>query len=176
MNSQSTFKLHGGKQGCPLSPTLFGLYIDKLEEVVNKVVREQGLSAPKLMQVNILLLVYTDDVVLFSYDVDGMQHFLGVLAEFCHNSGLVVNVEKTKTVVQTIQSHHYPKPSNLIIILCSHIEVNIYNLFKSLNIFVLMNLLQINGVHALILGFKLVGNLIIFWRTNAVKVILVDRK
>ena len=59
-----------------------------------------------------------------------MQNLLGVLEEFCHSSGLVVNVEKTKMmVVQT---------SNLIITLCSHIEVNIYNLFEALSILVLM--------------------------------------
>ena len=99
----------GVKQGCPLSPTLFGLCIDKLEEVVNKVAREEGLNAPKLMQNVIVLLLYADDVVLFSYDVDSMQHLLGVLEEFCHSSGLAVNVEKTKMmVVQTIQPHHYP--------------------------------------------------------------------
>ena len=50
-----------------------------------------------------------DDVVLFSCDVDSMQHLLGVLEEFCHSSGLAVNVEKTKMiVVQTIQPHHCP--------------------------------------------------------------------
>ena len=58
------------KQGCPLSPTHFGLCIDKLEEVVNKVAREEGLNAPKLMQNVILLFRYADDVVLLSYDVD----------------------------------------------------------------------------------------------------------
>ena len=99
----------GVKQGCPLSPTLFGLCIDKLEEVVNKVAREEGLNSPKLMQHVILLLLYADDVVLFSYDVDSMQHLLGVLEEFCHSSGLAVNVEITKMmVVQTVQTHHYP--------------------------------------------------------------------
>ena len=48
------------------------------------------------MQNFILMLLYANDVVLFSYDVDSMQHLLGVLEEFCHSSGLVVNVEKTK--------------------------------------------------------------------------------
>ena len=94
------------KQGCPISPTPCS---DKLEEVVNKVAREEGLNAPKLMQNVIVLLLYADDVVLFSYDVDSMQHLLGVLDDFFHSSGLVVNVEKTKMmVVQTIQPHHYP--------------------------------------------------------------------
>ena len=44
-----------------------------------------------------------------SYDVDSMQHLLGVLEEFCYSSLLAVNVEKTKMMVmQTIQPHHYP--------------------------------------------------------------------
>ena len=47
----------GVKQGCPLSPTLFGLCIDKLEAVVNRVGREEGLNAPILMQHVTLLLL-----------------------------------------------------------------------------------------------------------------------
>ena len=65
----------GIMQGCPSSPTLFCLWIDKLEDVVNKVARE-GLDATKLMQHVILLLLHTDDMVIFLYGVDGMQRLL----------------------------------------------------------------------------------------------------
>ena len=61
------------------------------------------------MQHAILLLLFANDAVLFSSDVDSMQHLLGVLEEFCHSAELVVNVEKTKmNVEQTNQPHHYP--------------------------------------------------------------------
>ena len=86
-----------------------------------------------------------------------MQHLLVVLEEFCHSSGLAMNVKKTKVmVVQTNQPHHY----TMLTYRGDHI----------LFILVLMYGQQINGVHALILGLKPVGNRITFWRTNATKV------
>ena len=83
----------GVKQGFPLSPTLFGLCIDKLEEVVNRVAREVGLDALKLQQL-ILLLLYVDDMVIFSYYIDGMEHLHGALEAFSQSGGLTV--DKTK--------------------------------------------------------------------------------
>ena len=69
--------------------------IDKLEEVVNRVAREEGLDAPKLMQQVILFLLYVDDMVIFSYDVDSMQHLLGAFEAF----GCNLNGDKTKMMV-----------------------------------------------------------------------------
>ena len=50
------------KQGHPLSPTLFGLCIDKLEERKNKVVKKEGLGGPKLMYELIFILLYVDNM------------------------------------------------------------------------------------------------------------------
>ena len=50
----------GVKQGCPLSPTLFGLYIDKLEEWLNLQDGEGAL----LGEFMIRLLLYADDLIL----------------------------------------------------------------------------------------------------------------
>ena len=62
--------------------------------MVCSVAREEGLDAPKLIQHVILLLLYVDDMVIFLYDIDGMQRLLGALEEFCQSSGLTVNVDK----------------------------------------------------------------------------------
>ena len=66
---------------------------------MNMVAREEGLDAPKHMQQVILLILYADNVVIFSYHVDGMQHLLGTLGAFSQSSRLTINVDKTKMMV-----------------------------------------------------------------------------
>ena len=86
---QNIFEITWGvKQGYPWSHMYtLGLCINKLE-VENRVAREEGLDAPKLIQQVILLFLYTDNMVIFSYDVDGMQCLLGALEAFSGNNVL----------------------------------------------------------------------------------------
>ena len=69
----------GVKQGCPLSPTLFGLYIDKLDEWLNS---QEGDGA-LLGDFVIRLLLYADDLILIAKSALGLQEHLISLEHFC---------------------------------------------------------------------------------------------
>jgi hypothetical protein len=84
------------KQGCPLSPLLFGLYIDALE---SRIVALAGDDGPDLAGTAVKLLFYVDDLVLMSKSLRGLQKQLDELSAFCKERDLTVNVKKTKVVV-----------------------------------------------------------------------------
>jgi hypothetical protein len=70
------------KQGCPLSPTLFGIYIDKLEDCLEK----PGCVGPTLTSIVINLLLYANDIVLMArspYDLENQLRILqGLLLQY----------------------------------------------------------------------------------------------
>ena len=72
--------LMGVKQGCPLSPTLLGLYVDGLEK---HLLGTADIDAPTLMGVMVPLLLYADDLILMSASASGLQKQLDALASFC---------------------------------------------------------------------------------------------
>ena len=90
----STIRL---KQGCPLSPTLFGLYID---EVSHYIERFGGLGA-RLAGIAIRILLYADDIVLISDTLEGLQRHLNALKLFCTDKGLSINVTRSVMVFNT---------------------------------------------------------------------------
>ena len=85
----------GVKQGCPLSPTLFGMYIDEVSDYIDR----EGDRGAQLAGTWIPLLLYADDIVLIAESPDGMQRQLDVLQKFAEESGLSVNLGKTKIMV-----------------------------------------------------------------------------
>ena len=82
---------------CPASPLLFGLYLDELEEQLEKAAADT--DCPQIAEMLLAILLFADDIALFSYSQAGLQKQLDILSAFCAARGLIVNVKKTKTVV-----------------------------------------------------------------------------
>lgn len=87
----------GVKQGCPSSPTLFGILLDGLHRHLVSSCPEVGvwLTRGQLIQ----LLGYADDFVLLSPNSSGLQQLLDAMHSFCAQIGMSINADKTKTMV-----------------------------------------------------------------------------
>ena len=83
-------------EGSPLSPTLFGLYVDGLEKHLFDMT---DIDAPTLMGVVVPLLLYADDLILMYESAAGLQKQLNALASFRVERQLTDNLSKTKVVV-----------------------------------------------------------------------------
>ncbi len=85
----------GVKQGCPLSPLLFSLYINDVDSEFEGI--EGAITAtPK---VNVSHLLYADDLTLTSNNTQDMQNMLTRLRRYADRKGLTVNVDKSHVVV-----------------------------------------------------------------------------
>ncbi|KAL3677259.1 hypothetical protein R1sor_027207 [Riccia sorocarpa] len=78
-------------QGCPLSPTLFGLLIDKFHWMC-----EQASPGVAMGAAMIRLLIFADDVALFADSEAQMQTQIHTLEQFYAESGMRVNLAKTR--------------------------------------------------------------------------------
>lgn len=85
----------GLMQGEVLSPILFNLYVNDFEMNFLK----SGCIPHELLSLNLFLLMYADDMVLFSESVEGLQLLLNELSHYCKTWNLCINVEKSKIVV-----------------------------------------------------------------------------
>ena len=89
----------GVKQGCPLSPVLFGAFIEGLADVLEREAEATASRAPRVAGRRTPLLLYADDTTLLSLSRAGLQYLLDRLAAFCTAEGMVVNEAKTKIMV-----------------------------------------------------------------------------
>jgi len=87
----------GLRQGCPLSPTLFGVFADGLHRFLLTECPDQGplLSDGR----HVPDLGYADDFVLLADTAEGLQKLLDATAAFCVATGMQICTNKTKVLV-----------------------------------------------------------------------------
>jgi len=97
--SQTRIVTHTGvKQGCPLSPLLFGLFIEELSAQLDRRAIELDLGV-KVGERTISNAFYADDATLISPTMDGAQGLMSIVESFSDDACMQVNVPKTEQVV-----------------------------------------------------------------------------
>lgn len=86
--------LRGVKQGCPLSPLLFTLYISDVDDAFSGCVG--AVTGTETLRVTHLL--FADDLALTSNNTGHLQQMLNRLRAYAMRKGLVVNSDKTQVV------------------------------------------------------------------------------
>ena len=91
--STGTFNLWMGlMQGECLSPSLFAMYINDIEDYFNKIYYA-GITIEGR---KICVLIYADDLILIAKSEDGLQKSLDSLYSYCARNKLNVNTSKSK--------------------------------------------------------------------------------
>jgi hypothetical protein len=90
----------GVKQGCHLSPTLFGICIDKLEHCFEAA----DCIGPTLASIVIILLLYAILMARNPYDLNKQ---LKILKDLCSSTRMTVNIDKTKVMIIKSQNITY---------------------------------------------------------------------
>ena len=87
----------GLKQGEICSPVLFSLFINELAQEITMKGKHGITLNPEHLQ--ILILLFADDVLLLSNTIIGLQQQLNILSDTSKRLSLVVNMDKSKVVI-----------------------------------------------------------------------------
>ena len=71
---------------------MFSIYLNDLEE-------KNTSNGVDIGIMQLFLLLYADDIVLFAIKPDELQHLLDILLDYCAQSRVTVNTPKTKVVI-----------------------------------------------------------------------------
>ena len=104
----------GVRQGCPLSPTLFGVFMDVLHDYIEENAGSCGalFDAPHSQRQIVSHLMYADDIVLLADTPGDLQRLIDVISEFFAAVGLEVSDSKTQTMVFHSQFANPPPPQS----------------------------------------------------------------
>lgn len=85
----------GVRQGECLSPLLFSLFLNDIEDQFVK----SGLEGLDVSMFRMFMLLYADDIVLFSSNAEELQKGLDLMFDYCNGWKVKINVSKTKIIV-----------------------------------------------------------------------------
>ena len=83
----------GVRQGCPLSPILFNIYVNGIFKRVNEN-NASDITLDGGIKVNALM--YADDLILLSETKEGLQNLINKVSDFRTERKLTINAKKTK--------------------------------------------------------------------------------
>ena len=91
-NTSRWFKVNTGlRQGCVLSPLMFALFMEDLNDSLP--------NGIKIDNVSLKALMYADDIVLLADTAEALQNMIDKLEEYCKTWGLAVNTDKSKIMI-----------------------------------------------------------------------------
>lgn len=92
--SDSVTLQRGSRQGCPLSPLLFSIYIEPVAQWLRQKAKIKGIL---LNEEDHKVALYADDILLFlSEPSSTLPELLNVLQRFSSLSGYKLNLQKTQ--------------------------------------------------------------------------------
>ena len=86
----------GVRQGCPLSPSLFNIFINDLFEILDND-EDSNINLNNEHRLNTLM--YADDLILLAQSKEGLQNQINKLNTFCKTWNLEINNKKTKIMI-----------------------------------------------------------------------------
>ena len=122
------------RQGENLSPFLFSIYMNDLEDYFRRN-KASGIACESdddkiTVFFKIFILLYADDTVLFGKTKDDLQQSLNIFENYCEEWKLTVNISKTKVLI--FSGGRYSKNSNFYF---KNVKLDLVSEYKYLGIY-----------------------------------------